>query len=111
MKDYKDLTLEERELWDAGYSAGHDAGYDEGFDNGIEAEPQDEAYEAGEEAGFKSGFEQGVEKEQERVQFILNMMFESSINMGKGKDAVWYRNMMDLLKPIDIKDYDPEDDF
>jgi hypothetical protein len=110
MKDYKDLTLEERELWDAGYSAGHDAGYDEGFDNGIEAEPQDEAYEAGEEAGFKSGFEQGVEKERERVQFILNMMFESSLNMGKGQRAVFYREVMELLKPADIKEYYPEDD-
>ena len=110
MKDYKDLTLEERELWDAGYSAGHDAGYDEGFDNGIEAEPQDEAYEAGEEAGFKSGFGQGVEKERERVQFILNMMFESSLNMGKGQRAVFYREVMELLKPVDIKDHNPEDE-
>lgn len=111
MKEYRDLTAAQREIWDAGYSAGHDAGYDEGFDNGIDAEVPEEAYEAGEEAGFKSGFEQGVEKEKERVQFILNMMFESSLNMGKGQKAVFYREVMELLKPVDIKDYDPEGDF
>ncbi len=107
--DYKDLTPEQREIWDDGYSHGHDAGYDEGFDNGIDAEVPEEAYEAGEEAGFKSGFEEGIAKEQERIQYILNMMFESSLNMGKGNDAIWYRNIMDLLKPIDLKDLEDED--
>lgn len=107
--EYRDLTQEQRELWDAGYSAGHDAGYDQGFDDGIDAEPEDEAYEAGEFAGFKAGFEKGVLAERERIHDILNMMFESSLNLGRGSDAVWYRNIMELLTPVEIN-YTANDD-
>lgn len=105
--NYNDLTDEQKEIWDEGYSAGHDAGYDQGFDDGIEAEPEDEAYEAGEYAGFESGFEKGVLAERQRVQDVLNMMFESALNMGQGNKAVQYKQAMDLLIPPPYE-YDPE---
>ena len=107
MKEYRDLTAAQREIWDAA----HAEGYDEGWHEGYEAyEVTGGAVSVHYDEGFHAGFKSGTEKEQERVQYILNMMFESSLNMGKGQKAVFYREVMELLKPVDIKDYRPEDE-
>jgi flagellar biosynthesis/type III secretory pathway protein FliH len=137
--NYEELTETEKEAWSRGYQQGYDFGYDEGFETGVDAENNsdatDEAYErgynegfdAGQDVGYEEGFQAasendtdeqyqyeagvkaGIEAEQNRIQYVLNMMFESSLNLGKGNDAVWYKNMMDLLKPMEIAPYTDED--
>jgi hypothetical protein len=107
MKAYKDLTTEERELWEDGYLAGHDVGYEKGYSNAHDIVVDDE--DLGQDT-YNDGFEAGIEKERDRVQYILNMMFESSLNMGKGQKAVFYREVMELLKPVEVKEYYPEDE-
>jgi hypothetical protein len=91
--DYDELTPEQQEIWDAAYEEGWDAGFasETGYDQ--------EAY--------NDGFKEGAKAEQARIQYVLNMMFESSLNMGHGNKAVQYRHAMDLLRPIQI-DYSPE---
>jgi hypothetical protein len=57
--------------------------------------------------GFQAGKGEGVKAEQERIQYVLNMMFESALNMGQGNKAVQYKHAMDLLRPVNI-DYSEE---
>ena len=90
----------------AAWQAGYEEGYDVGFDSGLDAEVDEETWES----GYDEGYAKGINAEQDRIQYVLNMMFESALNMGQGNKAVQYRNMMDLLKPVQIRDYDPEDD-
>jgi hypothetical protein len=101
--NYEDLTEEQQEIWDKAY----EEGYDLGFDSGVEAELTDTANW---DDGYNEGFQAGAKAEQDRVQFVLKMMFESSLNMGKGQKAVFYREVMDLLKPVEIKEYYTEDE-
>jgi hypothetical protein len=98
--DYDDLTEEQQEIWDKAY----EEGYDLGFDSGMEAELSDTTNW---DDGYTAGFEEGVEAEQRRIQFVLKMMFDSSLNMGHGNKAVQYKHAMDLLRPIKI-DYSEE---
>ncbi len=110
--NYDDLTPEEKDIWDTGYAAGHDVGYEDGWNEYAESNSDndwDEAYEQGENEGFQSGFEKGVLAERQRVQDILQMMFDSALNMGQGNKAVQYRQMMELLTPVEIKPYTEED--
>jgi len=98
--NYDDLTEEQQEIWDKAY----EEGYDLGFDSGMEAELTDTANW---DDGYNEGFQAGAKAEQDRVQFVLKMMFDSSLNMGQGNKAVQYKHAMDLLKPINI-DYSEE---
>lgn len=98
--NYDDLTEEQQEVWDAGY----EAGYDLGFDSGREAELGDITTW---DDGYAQGFEEGAKAEQDRVQFVLKMMFDSALNMGHGNKAVQYKHAMDLLRPANI-DYSEE---
>jgi hypothetical protein len=97
--NYEDLTDREKEVWDRAW----DLGFEEGFDS--EEEGQGIAWNSGREEGYI----QGARAEQKRVQDVLQMMFESSINLGQGNKAVQYKHAMDLLKPISI-DYDLVDE-
>lgn len=96
---YEDLTPEDQEVWDAAY--------DEGFDAGMEAYGENN-FDWDE--GYTDGYNEGVQAEQNRIQYVLNMMFESALNMGQGNKAVQYKHAMDLLRPVQIRD-DIEDDF
>ncbi len=114
--NYDDLTPEEKDIWDTGYAAGHDVGYEDGWNEYAENSATDdydqgfdEGLGKGEYEGFKSGFEKGVLAERQRVQDILQMMFDSALNMGQGNKAVQYRQMMELLTPVEIKPYTEED--
>lgn len=89
--NYDELTPEQQEVWDLAYQAG--------FDDGIDAEPEDEAYDS----GYETGFQEGAKAEQARIQSVLQMMFESSLNMGHGNKAVQYKHAMDLLRPINYQ--------
>ncbi len=106
--NYDELTDREKEIWDMAYEQGHDAGWDEYAEN-FSSDDWDNAYEEGEHEGFNAGFEKGVLTERQRVQDVLNMMFEAALNMGQGNKAVQYRQMMDLLTPVQIQQ--TEDDF
>lgn len=99
--NYNELTDREKEVWDYVY----EIGYDNGFDDGISAEVEDDTWED----GHSQGYREGVKAEQERIQFVLQMMFDSSINMGQGNKAVWYRQMMDLLAPVQVQEYSDDD--
>lgn len=96
------VNLAKEEAWQAGY----EQGYDTGFDFGLDAEVDEETWES----GYDQGHADGIKAEQERIQSVLGMMFESSLNMGQGNKAVQYKHAMDLLKPVEIKPYNPEDD-
>lgn len=107
--NYDDLTNEQKEIWDIaheqGYNEGFDSGQDFGWDEAVSHfDNEDDDYES-----FSQGFEKGVLAERQRVQDVLQMMFEAAINMGQGNKAVQYKNMMDLLRPVDIKEYSDED--
>lgn len=114
----RDFTPQEQAIWDEGFEAGLEAennsdaleeareqGYDNGWDEGWDAAKEDEnnSYTN----GYNDGLEVGVKAEQRRIQAVLKTMFDASINLGQGNKAVQYRNMMELLRPIDI-DYSPE---
>lgn len=88
--NYDDLTQEQKEVWDEA----EEHGYELGFDAGLEA--------GQEESDYDDGYRDGVQAEQDRIQYILNMMFEAALNMGQGNKAVQYRNVMDLLKPVEV---------
>lgn len=98
--NYEDLTYEEQAVWDTAY----DVGFDEGFDAGMEAELTDTSTF---DEGYNEGFADGAKAEQDRIQSVLQMMFDASLNMGQGNKAVQYRNAMDLLRPVKI-DYSEE---
>ena len=117
---YDELTDREKEVWDFAFAAGTEA-----EDNGDAwSEAYNEGYADGEEEGYNAGiysavveeqveeartegYNEGVKAEQGRIQYILNMMFESALNMGQGNKAVQYKHAMDLLRPINI-DYSEE---
>lgn len=100
----EDLTPEQQELWEKAKDFGYELGYEDGFDAGVEADSSDTTdYDS----GYDDGFSAGAKAEQSRIQFVLNMMFESSLNMGHGNKAVQYKHVMDLLRPINI-DYSEE---
>ncbi len=103
--NYDELTDDQKEIWDEGYSEGHDAGYDLAWYEYTEAEDEKATWEE-----FDAGFEKGVLAERQRVQDVLNMMFEAALNMGQGNKAVQYRQMMELLTPVQIQP-DTEEDF
>ena len=99
--NYEELTDKEKEVWDYVY----EIAYDNGFDDGLSAEVEDDAWDEGHSQGYK----EGVEAEQARIQYVLNMMFESALNMGQGNKAVQYKHAMDLLRPIQVQPYNDED--
>lgn len=101
--NYEELTDREKEVWDEAHELAWDAGFEEGYDAAI-SNGSDEY-----DDGYRAGFIAGQEAEQKRVQDVLNMMFESSLNMGQGNKAVQYRHAMDLLRPININ-YEDNDD-
>lgn len=97
--EYKDLTPEQKEIWDLAYEQGFDAGYDACLEEGDDSNDL-----------YNDGYREGVLSERARIQSILGMMFESALNMGQGNKAVQYRQVMDLLKPVDINQSYSDDD-
>ena len=102
--NYGDLTDREKEVWDLAWNQGEEYGL-----NKLDEFETDEAYDEGYNLGKEDGFAEGIKAEQERIQHVLNMMFESALNMGQGNKAVQYKHAMDLLRPISIN-YDLVDD-
>lgn len=99
--NYEDLTEDQKEIWDVAYEEGHNSGFDSGQDFGW-----DEGYEAARANGsdeYDDGYHAGVLAERQRVQDVLQMMFDAALNMGQGNKAVQYKNTMDLLRPVDIE--------
>ncbi len=108
---YNELSDREKEIWDEATDLAYDEGWDAGFEASQE-EQQDLAYDYSEnyDAGYNDGYDAGVVAEQGRVQYILNMMFESALNMGQGNKAIQYKHAMDLLKPpTEMLPYTDED--
>jgi hypothetical protein len=106
--NYEDLLENEQAIFEAGSLAGYESGYDDGFEAGVEVGLDSEtdcedSYESGREVGFM----EGAKAEQKRIQSVLNMMFESSLNLGQGSKAVQYKHAMDLLRPINFE-YDED---
>ena len=120
--NYEDLTPEQKEIWDFAFAAGTEAeegdswaeAYNEGFADG-EEEGYSQGYHNGKDEAYQSGYfegkEDGIKAEQDRIQYILNMMFESALNMGQGNKAVQYKHAMDLLKPIKFNPDLVDEDF
>jgi len=82
--------------YDLGYESGYELGYSDALEEvGLQVE---ESYQS----GHNDGFSAGAEAEQKRIQSVLQMMFDASLNMGQGNKAVQYRNAMDLLRPINF---------
>ncbi len=101
---YDELTDEQKVIWDTAYDVGHNEGYDAGW----------EAYGENNfdwDEGHTDGFNEGIKAEQDRIQSVLQMMFEAALNMGQGNKAVQYRQMMDLLTPVEINHNLADDDF
>ena len=98
--NYNDLTDEQQEIWDAGYEEGHSIGWDSAVESTSD-DDDDSGYNY--EVGYNDGFLEGARAEQDRIQSVLQMMFESSLNMGHGNKAVQYKHAMDLLRPINYK--------
>jgi hypothetical protein len=98
--DYNNLTAEQKEIFDAG----EEAGYENGFDSGWQACENDPGIES-----YDQGYADGIKAERQRVQDVLNMMFEASINMGQGNKAVQYRNVMELLQPVEMRAVSEDD--
>ena len=105
--NYEDLTPEQKEIWDIAFQAGVEAednddawnvAYNEGFNDG-----EEEGYNDGFHSGKEEGIAEGAKLEQERIQSVLQMMFEASLNMGHGNKAIQYRHAMELLTPINYK--------
>jgi hypothetical protein len=90
------------EAWERGYGEGYQACIDAMHEQSILSSNYDD--------GYSAGFSAGIEVEQERIQQVLNSWFEAALNMGQGNKAVYYRQTMDILKPIEIKPY-VEDEF
>lgn len=104
--DYNELSDREKDIWDFATDRAWDAGWEEGYDVAInEGDSCSDVYDD----GYHAGHAAGAEAEQARIQFVLQMMFDSSLNLGQGNKAVQYRNMMDLLKPVEIQTYSDED--
>ena len=76
-----DALLEKQ--WDKGYDAGTEHSYSDGYND---------------------GYEEGVEAERTRVQAVLKTQEGIAMDLGKGAEAVRYRQMAELLAFI----YDPE---
>lgn len=102
--NYEDLTEEQKEIWDIAREEGYSDGFDSGQDFGW-----DEATSNYDSEGYNEGYADGVQAEQDRIQFVLNMMFEAALNMGQGNKAVQYRSVMDLLKPVEIRTVQDDD--
>lgn len=105
--NYDELTPEQQEIWNYAYDEGHEEGYSLGWDEAAENIDNEVDCENGYDEGYSVGFQEGAKAEQARVQYVLNMMFESSLNMGHGNKAVQYKHAMDLLRPVKI-DYSQE---
>lgn len=69
--------------WNSGFDAGSGESYSE---------------------GYSEGFDEGVEAERTRVQAVLKTQEGIAMDLGKGAEAVRYRQMAELLAFI----YDPE---
>lgn len=94
--NYDELTDREKEVWDEAHELAWDAGFEEGYQACLdESESQDDSYD--------DGYHAGVLAERQRVQDVLQMMFDAALNMGQGNKAVQYKNTMDLLRPVDIE--------
>jgi hypothetical protein len=94
--DYDSLTEEQKEIWDEG----REEGYLLGFDSGMESNSDDNDNW---EDGYNEGFHKGIQAEQNRIQFVLKMMFDAALNMGHGNKAVQYKQVMELLSGSDYK--------
>lgn len=105
--NYDELSEKEQEIWNYAYDEGHEEGYSIGWDEAAETIDSELDCESGYDEGYEAGFQEGAKAEQARIQSILQMMFESSLNMGHGNKAVQYKHAMDLLRPVHI-DYSEE---
>lgn len=60
--------------------------------------------------GWDKGWDDGVKAEQTRVQELCTFYTEMYLDQGKGQKAVLWREVADALKPVEVKEYNPEDD-
>lgn len=109
--NYEELTPEHKEIWDEGQDHGYDLGYDAGWDAGYESGSSETDYSENYDSGYADGYRAGVKAEQDRIQSVLGMMFESSLNLGQGNKAIQYKHAMDLLRPISLGNVPDDDEF
>ena len=60
--------------------------------------------------GWDKGWDDGVKAEQDRIQGLCTFYTEMYLEEGKGQKAVLWREVADALKPLEVKEYNPEDD-
>lgn len=87
-----------------GYEAGLEAG--KGIDNEDDTPWDDgfnEGFEAGEVEGYDVGYHAGAEAEQKRIQTVIRMHMEWAKRDGKGRDFIFWNNVAETLKGIDIQ--------
>ena len=82
-KLFKKIEKHVEKEWQSGFEVGHNSGNID---------------------GYSEGFEEGVEAERTRVQAVLKTQEGIAMDLGKGAEAVRYRQMAELLAYI----YDPE---
>jgi hypothetical protein len=98
-KALKRITKILDKIWQEGY----DDGYSDGWDNALEV--------YGNNNDDQENFEQGVQAERARINSILDMKIQDSLDMNRGSHAVFYRNTKQLLNiQIDLSEPLPEDD-
>lgn len=68
------------------------------------------AKESAWDTGWEAGWTSGVNAEQTRVQELCTFYTEMYLDQGKGQKAVFWREVADALKPVEVKEYNPEDD-
>ena len=68
------------ETWEDGHGDGYTEGHSDGYDS-----------------GYDSGYEQGVKDQKEHIQSRLKFSEELALSVGKGAEAVRYRDMAEFL--------------
>lgn len=99
---YDDLTPEQQEIWDAAEQATYDAAWDSGYEAALneDAAGYDEGYQAGVAAGFN--------REQQRIHSVIQMQMRWAEEQNKGKDYIFWKNVRELLTPINFEPWSEE---
>ena len=100
LKIEKDLGFETLE--DIFELATYDSESDSDSDSNEEEEEEEEEEELDDwDRGYASGYNAGVYGEQSRIQQLCETYVEMYLDMGKGQKAVMWREVADVLKPVD----------
>lgn len=102
----EDLGFEEL---DDVFSASEDHNGRSVYDESEEEEDIDEPASEWDK-GWDKGWDDGVKAEQDRIQGLCTFYTEMYLEEGKGQKAVLWREVADALKPVEVKEYNPEDD-